>query len=371
MQQESLVGSPLFSELLHQLYGSVVVGDWRPFLQLIMETTNSNKAFVSLKKTDPNSPLFMNITAKFDMPVDALVYYQQRPFDDPFFFDYVRYLPEGETIRPDDFININEYSTSEFSKKVLTPLRCHYVLGALLLRDHEHDAFFILNRGEEDDPFSYREQELIEQLKPHIQQSMRLFTLFRDVTNKNDMLSVVLNQNDKALLVINSDRKIKLSNHKADALLDNMPCFSIAGNRFRLKNTAENLRFQQLIEAYLQNDILNNDRLYLQLTETGIQLSLSIAPLRWLKLDSSEESLFLLTISYQQNICWQGVKEEYDLTSRELELVIALHSNQKLKDLSAEFEISYNTLRCHLRAIFKKCRINSQSELMLLLNQFS
>lgn len=358
------------SALLQLLYNGVTNGNWQPFLQQVMELTQSNKAFVSVRKTEADSPLFMNYAVNFEMPVEAVIYYQQKPYDDPFFTEYVRFLPAGEIIEPSAFVDINQHKESEFSLKVLQPLRCNHVLGALLLRDEEYDAFFILNRGYDDPPYSGAQRRLIELLKPHVQQAMRLFTLFKDIKQQNDMLQVVLDQSDKALLVIDADSSIRLRNKQAEHLLTTLPYWYCSKGRFYLKNNLEQRRLKQLITQCFEIHLIDQDRLYLLLTDTQTQVCLSLAPLRWLQLDNNNDNLCLLTIDYQKRISWCGLREEYGLTPRELELTQALHDNQKLTELSNQMGISYNTLRRHLQAIFAKCRVNSQSELMLLLGRF-
>ncbi len=367
--RSQLIDANQLSALLQMLYSSVTSGNWQPFLQQVMELTKSNKAFVSLKNIKDDSPLFLNITFNFDYSTEAVIAYQQRPFDDPL-FDVVRFLPEGDIIEPTKVLDFKSYCDTEFYRFILKPLRNHHALGLVVIRDGIYDSSFVVNRGEDDPPYSAHEYQLLELLKPHVQQAMRLFTLFRDIRQQNDMLKVVLDQSGKALLVIDADCTIKLLNQQAERLLAILPYWHNAAGRFYLKNNIEQRRLTQLIAQCLEQQLVSQERQYLQLTDTEPQICLSLAPLHWLKLDDNIENLCLLTIDYQQRISWGGVKEEYDLTPRELELAQALHNNKKLTELSTEMGISYHTLRRHLQAIFIKFRVNSQSELMLLLSRF-
>ena len=357
------------SVLLQLLYSGVTNGNWQPFLQQVMELTQSNKAFVSLKNIKDDSPLFLNITFNFDYSTEAVIAYQQRPFDDPL-FDVVRFLPEGDIIEPTKVLDFKSYCDTEFYRFILKPLRNHHALGLVVIRDGIYDSSFVVNRGEDDPPYSEHEYQLLELLKPHVQQAMRLFTLFRDIKQQNDMLQVVLDQSDKALLVIDADGHIKLKNKHANTILFTYPYWHCVADKFCLKNSIEQKRLRQLLHQCLQQQILSTERLYLRLTESESQISLALAPLHWLKLEDNIENLCLLTIDYQHRICWSAVKNEFDLTPRELELTQALHDNQKLTELSNQMDISYNTLRRHLQAVFTKCRVNSQSELILLLSRF-
>lgn len=359
-----------FSTLLLQLYGCVTKSNWQSFLESIMHATNSNKAFISIKNAEENCPLYINYATNFEYKDEAILYYQQHPFDDPFYKDYVRFLPEGETIEPELYINIDDYKDTEFSKKVLVPMRSHHVLGILLVRDELHDAFFVLNRGHDEAPYTSKEKALIELLKPHLQHAVKLFTLFNDVSKQNDILRAVLNQSDKALLLIDYDAKIRFTNQQADTILPSLPYWQTNSNRFRLKNAVEHARFTTLLHQACRADTYAQERIYLQLTESDLQICLALSPLNWMRLDESTENLCLLTITSKQTIGWLGFKAEYELTTRETELAQALYDNQKLKDITLRMGVSYHTLRKHLQTIFAKCRVNSQSELMLLLGRF-
>lgn len=359
------------SQLIYLLYGSVASSNFQPFLQLLADITKSNKAFISLKKITDDSPLFINTVFNFDYSPAALIAYQQRHLEDPL-FEVVRYLPEGEIVSPTEVIEVDSYKSSEFYHLILAPLRSHHALGMVVIRDENYDSSLVINRGPDDSPYEPDCYQLLTQLGPHVQQAMRLFTLFRDISQQQEMLKVVLNQSDKALLVLDADANIQLSNAPADRILALLPYWTRQGNRFQLCLSAEQLRFRALLKQCLHAELLNQERLYLQLStdDTNMQVTLTLAPLRWLELENGCDNLCLLTINYQQAIGWYAVKTEYGLTSRELELVQALHNNQKLTELSAQMQISYHTLRKHLQTIFAKCRVNSQSELMLLLGQF-
>ena len=78
----------------------------------------------------------------------------------------------------------------------------------------------------------------------------------------------------------------------------------------------------------------------------------------------------LVTVVFQTTIKWLLVRSEMNLTTKELELLQSIYCKKKLNDIAIELNVSYNTLRTHLQNIFKKFRVNSQSELMIKLALF-
>ena len=55
------------------------------------------------------------------------------------------------------------------------------------------------------------------------------------------------------------------------------------------------------------------------------------------------------------------------LSAREQQVVQAIVDGSRVSEIAASFEISQNTVRNHLRAIFKKLRVRSQGELVAML----
>lgn len=357
------------SDLLHTLYSSVTSGDWSQFLKQVLDITQSNKAFISLKNIRTDSPLFLNAAFNFDYPPEAVIAYQQRHLEDPL-YHVVKYLPEGEIIEPSKILDINSYIDSDFYRHILGPLKSHHAMGLVVLRDDTYDASFVINRGPTDNAYTDNEYAFLAMLRPHVQHAMRLFTLFRDISLQHDMLKVVLDQNDKALMVLQTNASIMLSNKHADYLLATHSLWQRQGNSFLLANRIYQKRMLALLEQCTNNTVQQQDKLYLQISAENSQFCLAFAPLRWLSLPQNSDNLCLVTISYQQRVSWEGIKKEFELTNRELQLVQALFQNQKLKNLANTYQISYHTLRRHLQAVFTKCQVNSQSELILLISRF-
>ncbi len=181
------------------------------------------------------------------------------------------------------------------------------------------------------------------------------------------MLSAVLNQTDKALLVVNRQARIKIVNQQAEQLLQSHSCLQQVQQNLVLQPNIMQKRLQQLIDDSINSNTPSDEQQYLVINSTEETLCLAVVSLTHLDL---HEPVCLLTINGQAQPGWDGFRAEFALTRREQELVQALYNGSKLTELTEQMAISYNTLRRHLQAVFKKCRVNSQSELMLLLNRF-
>ena len=63
-------------------------------------------------------------------------------------------------------------------------------------------------------------------------------------------------------------------------------------------------------------------------------------------------------------------RETYNLSSREMDIVIALSNGQKYQDIASTLFISVNTVRTHVKNIYRKLDIDNQRNLLYIYNQY-
>ena len=85
--------------------------------------------------------------------------------------------------------------------------------------------------------------------------------------------------------------------------------------------------------------------------------------------NSSEEASSESADSEQQDLAMLFA-EKYHLSPREMEVVDSLSLGKKYQDIAEELYISINTVRTHVKNIYRKLEINNQRNLLYLYNQF-
>lgn len=58
----------------------------------------------------------------------------------------------------------------------------------------------------------------------------------------------------------------------------------------------------------------------------------------------------------------QPIAKDYQLTAREKEILSALSQGNSYKLIAAQFEISIDTVRTHIKKIYEKLQVHSQTE---------
>lgn len=98
---------------------------------------------------------------------------------------------------------------------------------------------------------------------------------------------------------------------------------------------------------------------------------------------SYDDSVFFITITYSDPFSHTeqesskdtaqlhaAFRERYTLSQREMDIIFALSNGQKYQQIADSLFISINTVRTHVKNIYRKLNINNQRSLLYLYNQF-
>lgn len=361
-----------FSELVGQIYDSALTGDWTIPLDRLVELTGSNKAFFILQELGSDNPLIMEVKATFDLDMDAITTYQQRAFEDPG-YEYLRMLTEGDHLYVNKLMDVNDHSDTSFYKEIYQPLRVFHAIAGVLCRDGKHESIVVVNRDEDAPAYTEQDENLIQMLTPHFSRAMHIFKELRLYKQYATISKSVLDQQDKAILVCDADGRVVVQNAFATTQLVHPSMVTIDSGVLRVANPLYQERLSYFIEqcaGLAYKEIGLQETLVIEQEEAD-NILIAVSPIRNQHTFSDiEVPCCLVTINRQHQPKWQAVRDEFALTPKELQLIKAIYSKKKLNDLTDEFGVTYNTLRTHLQSIFKKTRVNSQTELLIKLNVF-
>lgn len=364
--------SQAMSNLIGDIYECAMSGDWEPVLHQIKNKTRSNKAFFLLQSTKTQQPLKLELVCDFEFPSGALIEYQKQPFTDDPCFQTTRLLSEGEAHFCNNFIDLSEMKSDSYFQNVFVPMKAYYVLVGVCCRNNEYDATLAVNRDECDPAYDDNDIAFLELLMPHLTRACHIYIELKNYKEKASLASKVLNHAEKAMLVCDKNRELILANTLANKILNQSSVFQFENNRVTLSD----YRFKKQFEALCKQacdmsfqSIKHSNTLLFE-NEFGQSFRFTVSPI-FTQDKQVKEAACLVTVQQGSSINWSALKQEYSLSVREIELIEALYGKRRLPDLAVELGVSYHTLRSHLRAIFKKMRINSQSELMQKINLFS
>jgi|GEM_PF-2310207 len=367
------LGNGELSELIGKIYDAALTGKWADVLDKIIDSTQSNKAFFMLHKLSEPKPLLLEFQTNFDYSPEILKEYHQRFKEDPF-YRVTKVATEGESINVNNYIDIAHYKNTEYYQRLFYPFKAYHCLAGFLIRDGEYDSAYAINRGEEDQPYETRDLNLIKLLTPHLSRSAHTYKTLGLYKNYANISKSILDQSDKAIVVCDENARVILSNEFANERLAQNEQVYFSKDRLTLAIPAYNQRLQHYIKQCASlcfTDINSQESLIIDDPLGGENILLTLSPLNHRnEINDIDIPCCMVSISFQRVLNWPLIAREFELTNREQQLLRAIYSKRKLNDLTGTFGVTYNTLRAHLQAIFRKADVHSQTELMMKLNMF-
>ena len=394
-------------EFIGEIYQAGLTAKWQPVLNKLIDITQSNKAFFFLQELDNKQPLIMELQTTFEYSQTALLDYQSRPFK-CLCYQTTKFLTEGDSINVNKHIDLTLHRDSSFFQDIYGPLKVFHSVVGVLCRDAHHESILMVNRDEGEQPYQHKDEELFRLITPHFSRAMHIYKELRLYKKYSNISQSVLDQQDKAIIVCDEDGQVMIINDFAKQKLDAEGPVSLVANKLFIEHAIHQQRLIYCIKqcatlAYTDigvqetiiiegdnriieddnriiegenpiieddNGIIDDDRIIED--DNSENMLLTIAPL----IDQNafndiDVPCCIITISFQQQRDWLKISALFSLTPREMRLLKALYAKQKLMDLPHIYNVSYNTLRSQLQAIFKKLQVSSQSELMIKLSLFA
>lgn len=371
MNNYSLTSIDELSTFIGKIYDASLNNNWVGILEELREKTQSNKAFIVLQKYGCPKPLILEFSMNFDYDQKVLQDYYSRAFEDPLYL-VLKDMSEGECNDLSKLININDIVRSDYYQQIFIPMKSHYAMTGILIRDSEYDGFFAVNRGPTEPPYGQSDLAFLELITPHLSRAFHIYKSLQLYKQYSAINKSILDQTDKGILVCDENNQILLANDSANLEIQHAADMKVIGSQLTLNIAAFNKRLHHCIKqcALLPNGIDTQESIMLD-RANGDSLLITISPLnRKMSFVDFDYPCVLVTLNKQSAIRWLAVKQEYALTKKEIALVKSLSLKKKLNELSVENRVSYNTLRTHLQSIFRKMSINSQAELMVTLGMF-
>ncbi|RKF19955.1 hypothetical protein DBZ36_05750 [Alginatibacterium sediminis] len=372
IEKNKFVSPKELSRLIGLIYTSAWNNDWAEALSFLMHLSGSNKAMLVLSIPSQHQPLIMEFHTNFDYEPDVLARYSATTAQDPYYQQSLVFS-EGDCICFDKQLVIQTVAHQTYQNEVLSPLNAHQILGAVLLRNTIADAYVSVNRGELDLPYSEDDILLIEMLVPHFQQALKMFMSLQLYREYLSISQRVIEQNSEALLVCDKDAAVHLCNPVARQLIERSPWLEMHDNTLQITKQSLSTWFKSKCAKVASKCGQGINFGFSETIDTTSEhLTISVNALSQTSTRSEIKlACCLVTLSCGNVPNWQLVKLNFKLTASELSLVQNLYSKMKLKAISQRDGVSYNTLRSHLKSVFRKTQVSSQSELFIRLMELS
>lgn len=179
-----------------------------------------------------------------------------------------------------------------------------------------------------------------------------------------ELLAQVVNNLQRGVALLSLSGQVLFANSAAHALFERSLLLTLAQGRLRMTPTA----LQSRLDQFLSSDHATSPTMGLHLN-AGAKGALTLL-VKHLDAGPHLPIGFLVFLFDHDSTTPNNpelLREFYELTPAEAKVAGLLYDGHSLKAIAAECDCSINTVRAHLKRIFRKCGVHSQAALVRLL----
>jgi DNA-binding CsgD family transcriptional regulator len=295
--------------------------------------------------------------------------------DNYFALDPFVNLPRGEVFTVDEFLVPEEYYASEYYQLYVKDTGIVHLMGADLGDDLGNNARLRFARVAGRENFSVDDRKLCKVLLPHIQQTIRLHARIARVESERSLFAGAVDRMAVAAFILDQSARIRHSNRAAQRLLDERKWLRQDEGQLRLRNGSDNKVFRACLDDVMQAHLRGEPSFIraLRLNDAGEgqghgmllrPLPLVAAP------DGSRNpsvAIFISDPSRRRQAPSAVLMDLFGFTRAEARLALQLANGRTLLEACEELNISRNTGKSQLSAVFSKTGVARQTQLLQLI----
>lgn len=346
-------------------------GYWSEVLTLIETLTRSHGAFFTGHDVTGKRPLFRLSSQALQLTDGS---YNDRVYLMNDRLQKLLQAPAGSFIMGNELTSDTEFEKSPFYNEFMREHGLYYTAGGVLENDGETAITFGSIRTRDEGDF---EQQHIQELKNLLHHVHRAFKLRQVIERRDNSFRAVQNAAPFAVFVLDGDGLLLDRNDEAGRLLEEDDGFTLHNGclatnaRDAMKALRDNLGFAVALrdpDARAVPHVFTAPRpsgmapytvTCLPVTESGSSLMASLRGLR--------QPVLMVCVADAErawNASTELLRQQYDLTQREAEIVEALTAGLSVEDICEKLNISVNTARTHLKKVFLKTGTERQADII-------
>jgi DNA-binding CsgD family transcriptional regulator len=254
---------------------------------------------------------------------------------------------------------------SEIYNDFLRPLGARYVMGIKLIDSGSAVAMLRIHRNSRNGPYTDEHVQRLRFLFPHLSQAAQYHSTRSQLARKANLAAIALDHLDTGIILLDSSRYVLQANAAAQNLLnDDDAILTIRDGRLVAKRVDADVVLRKSIEAACNKGSSLQGCSGFSQKLGGNELT--VAPLRG---DNNVllEDAAIITLkrvhNQFENLCGK-LKTTYGLTQSEAAIAEQIARGRTVQEITVQSTISVNTVKTHLKAVFLKMGVKSQSDLV-------
>jgi DNA-binding CsgD family transcriptional regulator len=265
-----------------------------------------------------------------------------------------------QTYYGESFVNTEIYND------FLRPLGARHVMGVKLADFGPAVSMLRIHRSGRNGPYSEEDVRKLTTLFPSLSRSAQVYLNQLQVTRTAKVATAALDHLRVGVIVIDRRRRIVHLNSPAERILTNDTIMTLRSGRLGFADGNVDVAVRRLVDAaFSPLGLSSSDRTW---SARAGQYEVSISPLADDDALAGVEAVLVTLDSdgrTSQNLI-EKLRVEFGLTSREAAIAEQIANGRTLHQIAAQNAVSLNTVKTHLKAVFGKMDVHSQSDLVRL-----
>ena len=365
---------PLILELIEQIYAAAVDCTlWSGVLETLMQATNSSSGVIYAFNPQSGNSRILTDDHLHMKSMEA--YCQYYATIDPW-HAYMISRPAGEVFYSQQAAPDTEFEKTEFYNDFLKPQGIFHAMGGIVSVIDEQ--IYVLGVQRHRDMGSYEnDTRLLKRLFPHLERAFNVSAKLEGCKNDGEQNCCAMDQLAVGIMLLDQSLKIKHMNSCMREIIANDGVLEVTTDSPRAIDYQENLKLKAKLSTVLeqgnQDDPFPPSIMKLGRSAQKGLLTLFARPVQQhdgylLKADGETGVILFLTGRSNKNIPNTLLCEIYGLSPMQAVVCEKVASGLTIKEVSEQLDITRETTKTHLKAIFQRTGVRRQADLIHLLS---
>lgn len=259
----------------------------------------------------------------------------------------------------------------------MKPQGMYHTAGLILFHDDSRLSALAIQRTREVGRYENGILQLISDLAPHFQRSLRIHTEFTRLRTREQALYASFDKLALGTVLFDSMGQVIYVNPVAKSIFEYHPAITLKHGNVVTHNSKQGIHLHRAIIDAVNSSPDHIDQksfaMGLYQPNSDAPLPVLVTPARnnglleYLDNEPAHAVMFLSDPVHKQSIAPDVLQQTYGLTEREAEIAVGLCNGLNAEEISQLYAISYHTVRTHMRAVFDKAGVKSHPQLVKLL----
>lgn len=375
---EELFFNSDYHQLIGLIYDAVTgPGGFFPFLERFVKVFNGHSGSFAIYNTQDNAALGYWVV---NIPQQALDFYLEHVAHQDVLIQTAVQISEEKGPRfiatNLDIPNIDRLRETTRAGEWMASYGAYHAAGAVVFQNNNYVNFLGIQRALEQPAFTRKELAVFDMFLPHINRALELYLKMSAIDLTSVPERAALNQVKRGILICNASFKIIFKNSAADDAFANNPAIRITDEgvlSFRDKTFSRELA-TALSEAVRDSlETGRSEERVLCYRRHNHNLTLIVSPLSAVDAHKDATSpsggamISLYDWTNKPTINIDLLQRIFGLSPVESRVSALLLQGLSPADVATEMSRSRETIKSHLRSIYRKTNTNRQGELVALL----